>query len=255
MAEVSGVGGAAAVRRRSNEARVDHQPGFVLHTTAWRETSLIVEAFTRDFGRMSLVARGAKRPTSQFRGLLSPFAPLALSWSGRSEAKNLVRVEYLGGLLPLRRGALLSAFYANELIVRLLPRADPHERLFASYVTMLRGLGEARLDLALRAFELDLLREVGYAVPLDQCIDGEPIDPQARYLFRVEAGAHRVVTHTEGEPGSSVSGRTLLAMARGDFGDAVVASEAKAMLRHLIRYHLDGKPLNTRRILLDLHQL
>src|SRR5512147_2888837 len=123
----------APVRRRRDEARVDHQPGFVLHTTAWRETSLIVEAFTRDFGRMSLVARGAKRPTSQFRGLLSPFTPLTFSWSGRSEAKNLVRVEWVGGLAPLRGGALLSAFYANELIVRLLARADPHERLFASY--------------------------------------------------------------------------------------------------------------------------
>ena len=242
-------------RRRGNEARVEHQPGFVLHTTAWRETSLIVEAFTRDFGRMSLVARGAKRPTSQFRGLLSPFAPLALSWSGRSEAKNLVRVEFLGGLAPLRGGALLSAFYASELIVRLLPRADPHHRLFASYAEMLQGLGEARLDIALRTFELDLLREVGYAVPLDHCIDGEPIDPLAQYRFRVEAGAHRMGSPSQEEHGSPVSGRTLLAMARGDFSDTVVASEAKAMLRHLIRYHLDGKPLNTRRILLDLHQL
>lgn len=246
---------AAAPRRRGNEARVDHQPGFVLHTTAWRETSLIVEAFTRDFGRMSLVARGAKRPTSQFRGLLTPFAPLALSWSGRSEAKNLVRVEFLGGLAPLRGGALLSAFYASELIVRLLPRADPHERLFESYAAMLRGLGEARLDVALRTFELELLREVGYAVPLDHCVDGDPIDPEAQYLFRVEAGAHRVGPRAQDEHGAPVSGRTLLAMSRGEFGDAVVASEAKAMLRHLIRYHLDGKPLNTRRILLDLHQL
>ncbi len=255
MVEPVATASAASPRRRGGEARVEHQPGFVLHTTAWRETSLIVEAFTRDFGRMSLVARGAKRPTSQFRGLLAPFAPLALSWSGRSEAKNLVRAEFLGGLAPLRGGALLSAFYANELIVRLLPRADPHERLFASYVALLHGLGEARLDLALRAFELELLREVGYAVPLDLCVDGEPIDPQAEYLFRVEAGAHRVRTSGSQEHGSPVSGRTLLAMSRGDFGDAVVASEAKAMLRHLIRYHLDGKPLNTRRILLDLHQL
>ncbi len=257
MAESSAVAGkgGSAGRRRRDEARVDHQPGFVLHTTAWRETSLIVEAFTRDFGRMSLVARGAKRPTSQFRGMLCPFTALSLSWSGRSEAKNLVRVEWVGGLAPLRGGALLSAFYANELIVRLLARADPHERLFASYFGMLRGLGEARLDVALRAFELDLLREVGYAVPLDRCIDGEPIDPQADYVFRVEAGAYRLGPHERDDHGSRVSGTTLLAMARGDFENAAVASEAKAMLRHLIRYHLDGKPLNTRRILLDLHQL
>ena len=99
------------------------------------------------------------------------------------------------------------------------------------------------------------MREVGYAVPLDHCIDGEPIDPLAQYRFRVEAGAHRMGSPSQEEHGSPVSGRTLLAMARGDFSDTVVASEAKAMLRHLIRYHLDGKPLNTRRILLDLHQL
>ena len=138
-------------RRRINDARVDHQPGVVLHTTPWRETSLIVEAFTRDHGRIAMVARGAKRPTSQFRGLLAPFAPLAMSWSGRNEIKNLVRVEWIGGLTPLRGHALLAAFYANELLVRLLARADPHERLFDNYLQLLRGLAGARQDITLRA--------------------------------------------------------------------------------------------------------
>jgi len=89
--------GSLRVRRAmSGSLRIDHQPAFVLHTYAWRETSLIVEAFSRDFGRMALVARGAKRPTSQFRGILMPFSPLALSWSGRSELKSLVRAEWQG---------------------------------------------------------------------------------------------------------------------------------------------------------------
>jgi DNA repair protein RecO (recombination protein O) len=158
--------------RRTGEARVDHQPGVVLHTTAWRETSLIVEVFTRDYGRMALVARGAKRPTSQYRGMLSPFAPLALSWSGRNDIKNLVRVEWIGGLAPLRGNALLAAFYANELVVRLLARADAHEHLFASYLELLGSLRGERLDAALRTFELDLLREIGYAVPLDRAPPG-----------------------------------------------------------------------------------
>jgi DNA repair protein RecO (recombination protein O) len=242
-------------RRRGTDARVDHQPGVVLHTTPWRETSLIVETFTRDYGRVGLVARGAKRPTSQFRGLLAPFAPLSLSWSGRNEIKNLVRVEWIGGLTPLRGNALLAAFYANELVVRLLARADPHERLFDHYLRMLRGLAEARQDITLRVFEMQLLREVGYEVALDQCTNGEPIDALARYRFRPEAGAHRLAAAERDEEGVSVSGATLLAMARGEFADTRVASEAKTMLRQLIRYHLDGKPLNTRRILLDLHQL
>jgi DNA repair protein RecO (recombination protein O) len=246
---------APRTRRRSSDARVDHQPGVVLHTTPWRETSLIVEVFTRDHGRIGLVARGAKRPTSQFRGLLAPFAPLALSWSGRSEIKNLVRVEWIGGLAPLRGKALLAAFYANELLVRLLARADPHERLFESYLQMLRGLGAARQDITLRKFELELLREVGYEVPLDQCTNGEPIVASARYRFRPEAGAHRMQASERDEDGTEVSGTTLLAMAHGEFTDTRVANEAKTMLRQLIRYHLDGKPLNTRRILLDLHEL
>ena len=255
MAEAAAGQGSVRPRRRASELRVDHQPGAVLHTMPWRETSLIVEVFTRDFGRLPLVARGAKRPTSQFRGLLSPFAPLALAWSGRGEIKNLVRVEWIGGMPPLRGQALLSAFYANELLVRLMARADPHERLFDRYLELLRGLAQPRHDATLRTFELELLREVGYAVPLDQCSSGEPIDAATRYLFRAEAGAHRLRAG-EGDAGDmTISGATLLAMARGDFDDPRVASEAKLMLRQLIRYHLDGKPLNTRRILLDLHQL
>jgi DNA repair protein RecO (recombination protein O) len=256
MAESEGAAAPAVrTRRRGSDVRVDHQPGVVLHTTPWRETSLIVEVLSRDYGRIGLVARGAKRPTSQFRGLLAPFAPLALSWSGRGEIKNLVRVEWIGGLAPLRGKALLAAFYANELLVRLLARADPHERLFASYLQMLHGLTEARQDVTLRKFELELLREVGYAVPLDHCANGEPIVAAARYRFRPEAGAHRLAASESEEDSAAVSGRTLLAMAHGEFTDALVATEAKTMLRQLIRYHLDGKPLNTRRILLDLHEL
>lgn len=242
-----------------SDNRIDHQPGVVLHSYAWRETSLIIEVFTRDYGRMALVARGAKRPTSQFRGLVSPFAPLALSWAGRSDIKNLVRAEWVGGLPPLRGQALLAAFYANELLVRMLARADPHEALFAHYLQLLHDLVEGRPDVALRGFELELLREVGYAVPLDRCIDGEGIDAGAEYLFRAESGAQRVggrVADSGADDGiARMAGRTLLAMARGEFDDPAVASESKLLLRQLIRYHLDGKPLNTRRILLDLHEL
>jgi DNA repair protein RecO (recombination protein O) len=246
---------AARPRRHGPESRVDHQPGFVLHTTPWRETSLIVEAISRDYGRVALVARGAKRPTSQFRGLLAPFAPLALSWSGRNEVKSLVRVEWVGGLTPLRGNALLAAFYANELLVRLLARADPHERLFAHYLQLLRGLADTRHDVTLRTFELELLREIGYAVALDQCASGQPIDAGARYRFAPESGPQRIHGPLPDDGVPAVAGSTLLAMARGDFTDARVAAESKALLRQLIRYHLGGKPLNTRRILLDLHQL
>lgn len=249
--------------RRANEVRVDLQPGFVLHAYPWRETSQIVEALTRDFGRVALIARGAKRPTSQFRGLLAPFCPLALSWSGRNEIKSLVRAEWCGGLAPLRGDALLAAFYLNELLVRLLARGDPHEGLFASYVHALHVLagdadGGADRQAALRGFELDLLRETGYAPAFDRCSDGEPIDAAARYRIDGQRGVTRVAeagAYDRASDELQVSGATVLALARRDFSDPRAAGEAKVVLRHLIRYHLNGKPLNTRRILQDLRAL
>jgi DNA repair protein RecO (recombination protein O) len=243
-----------AGRRRSSDARVEHQPAFVLHTYPWRETSLIVEALTRDHGRVALVARGAKRRTSQLRGLLSPFSALALAWSGRGEVKTLIRAEWTGGLVPLRGDALLAGFYLNELIVRLLARADAHPQLFGAYARALRALAgdEARLESALRAFEFELLREIGYLPAFDVCADGEPVTAGARYRVDPQCGLVLVERDIEAV---SVAGAVALAMAAGNFAEPGVATEARAMLRLIIRYHLDGRPLNTRRILQDLKEL
>jgi len=243
-----------ATRRRGTDARVEHQPAFVLHSYPWRETSLIVETLTRDFGRVALVARGAKRRTSQLRGLLSPFSALALAWSGRGEVKTLLRAEWAGGLVPLRGDALLAGFYMNELLVRLLARADAHPAMFAAYARALRALAgdAASLEATLRAFEFELLREIGYLPSLEVCADGEPVAPAARYHVEPQHGLVRI----ERDNGAvSVAGATALSMAAGDFGAPQVAAEARAMLRLIIRYHLDGRPLNTRRILQDLREL
>ena len=247
-------GPAQAVRRRGGDTRVEQQPAFVLHSYPWRETSLIVEALTRDFGRVALVARGAKRRTSQLRGLLSPFSALTLAWSGRGEVKTLIRAEWTGGLVPLRGDALLAGFYLNELVVRLLARADAHPQIFGAYMSALRALAaeQPHLDAAVRAFEFELLREIGYLPALDVCADGEAVAPQARY--RVDPQRGLVRAERDGEP-VSVSGATALAMAAGEFGAAPLAAEARAMMRTIIRYHLDGRPLNTRRILQDLKEL
>lgn len=245
---------APAARRRGSDARVDHQPAFVLHSYPWRETSLIVEALTRDHGRVALVARGAKRATSQLRGLLSPFSALAVAWSGRGEVRTLVRAEWTGGLVPLRGDALLAGFYLNELIVRLLARGDAHPPLFGAYARALRALAaeEARLELALRAFEFELLREIGYLPALDVCADGRAVTPKARYRVDPQRG---LVFDERDADSVGVSGTTALAMAAGDFSEPAVAAESRAMLRLIIRYHLDGRPLNTRRILQDLKEL
>jgi DNA repair protein RecO (recombination protein O) len=244
-------------RRSGNEFRVDHQPGLVLHAYPWRETSLIVEAFTRDHGRMALVARGAKRPTSQFRGVLAPFAPLLLSWSGRNDIKSLVRAEWCGGLAPLRGEALLAGFYLNELLVRLLARADAHELLFARYVAALAALAAQAKghDSVLRTFELDLLRETGHAPAFDQSADGLPLEADALYRVDAERGLVPVARGDAGDDPACLRGSSALAIACNDFSSPVVANHSKLVLRHLIRYHLNGKPLNTRRILHDLRQL
>lgn len=243
-----------AVRRRGSDVRVDHQPAFVLHTYPWRETSLIVEALTRDHGRVPLVARGAKRRTSQLRGLLAPFSALSLAWSGKGEVKTLLRAEWTGGLVPLRGDALLAGFYLNELVVRLLARADPHPQLFSAYTQALRALAAERplLAPALRAFEFALLREIGVLPPLDVCADGQALEPAQRY--RVDPSRGLVQAEADADA-LCISGETALAMAAGDFASAPVAAEARSMLRQIIRYHLDGRPLNTRRILQDLKEL
>jgi DNA repair protein RecO (recombination protein O) len=211
------------------------------------------------------VARGAKRPTSHLRGLLSSFASLALSWTGRGEVQTLVRVEWQGTLAPPRGDDLLAAFYVNELLVRLLPRGDPHPALYASYVRTLGAL--ARLaapadaaDPVLRTFELDLLRETGHAPRFDIGVDERPV--QAGRLYRVDA--QRGVVPAEAALGAlgapfaderDVDGAVLLALARREFSDPSLRLAARDVLRRLIRYHLQGRPLNTRRIFEDLKAL
>jgi DNA repair protein RecO (recombination protein O) len=241
---------ARATRRRGPEHRIEQQPAFVLHTTPWRETSLVVEVYSRDHGRLALAARGAKRPTSQFRGLLSPFCPLSVSWTGRGEVKTLMRAEWLGGMVPLRGEALLAGFYVNELMVRLLPRADPHERLFGAYVEVLRGLAqeEERHDALLRCFELELLAQIGYGLALEQS--------EADHDWVLRGGHLQPLRAAEPANDSPViSAATVRALAARDFRDAQAAAQAKGVLRSLIRYHLGERPLNTRRILQDLKSL
>src|SRR5215813_9854469 len=180
---------------RAQPLRRDDQHAFVLHAYPYRETSLIVEAFTREFGRVAMVARGAKRPRSELRGLLQAFQPLLLSWSGQQELKTLLRAEWRGGLPRVGGSALLCGFYLNELLLKLLPREDPHPTLFDDYEAALRQLasGEPQAPV-LRGFEVRLLAEMGYAMPLTHEADtGRPIDPHARYYYAFDRGPRTTV--------------------------------------------------------------
>ncbi|MFA9438348.1 DNA repair protein RecO [Uliginosibacterium sp. sgz301328] len=235
--------------------RIDEQAAFVLHTYPWRETSLVVEVFSREHGRLPLVAKGARRPGSQLRGVLMAFQPLQVSWSGRGEVKTLTGANWRGGQPLLGGVALLSGYYLNELLLRLLPREDAHVALFDHYAATLLQLahGEPHAPL-LRAFELALLRELGYAPTLDRLADsGEPVSPQGTYLYLAERGVIAATDNFGDAP--TLSGRVLLDMARGDFSAADTLVQARALMRRLIQHHLGGQTLESRRILIELQDI
>ncbi|MGA8031817.1 MAG: DNA repair protein RecO [Casimicrobiaceae bacterium] len=248
---------------RTPRERRDDEPAYVLHTYAYKETSLIVEAFTERAGRVAMVARGAKRARSELRGVLQAFQPLTLGWAGAAELKTLIKAEWCGGL-PLPVGAaLLCGFYLNELLLKLLPRDDPHPALWLAYESALQGLTQTGAAAAqaeiLRRFELRLLAELGYALALTHEADtGAPVDPGQRYDYAFDRGPQRRVA----EPGASPSGRwpvvrgaTLIALATQRYPDAEVAAEAKRLMRSVLDHYLEERRIFSRRIVQDLAAL
>ena len=224
----------------------------MLHTYPYKETSLIVEAFTRHFGRVALLARGARRPRSAMRGVLLSFQALSLSWSASAELGTLVRAEWAGALRPLRGRALMCGFYLNELMLRLLPREDPHEALFDFYAASLHQLsGGNAYGPVLRSFEKRMLAELGYAPLLDHDAASRPIDPAARYVYEPERGP--MLSNSPRD--LSVSGQTLLDVAADDYARAETRDEARTLMRSLIAQRLHGQELHTRTILKDLSDL
>jgi DNA repair protein RecO (recombination protein O) len=233
--------------------RVDHQRGYVLHTYAYKETSLIVEAFTRDFGRVALLARGARRPRSAMRGVLLSFHPLRLGWSGSADLANLMNAEWAGGIPLLGGRGLMCGFYVNELLLRLLPRDDPHEALFDAYAEALAGLASQDGSAVLRGFEKRLLAELGYAPLLETDAASRPIDPERLYSYEPDRGPVPANGSRSGQ--LIVSGRTLLDVAAGDYARAETRDEARVLMRALIGERLHGQSLHTRSILMELNEL
>ncbi len=244
--------------------------GYVLHSYPYRETSLILQAWTERHGRLGLVAKGARRPRSANRAILVPFQPLALSWFGRGELKTLRTAEPQGPALPLAGEALLAAFYLNELLLKLTHRDDPHEALWRAYdeaIASLRALtrpaaaaaapGVGALEPVLRRFELALLRELGFALELAREAGGAvPIAAERDYWYVVERGA--VPAEGAGEPRANavkLRGLTLLDLERGRLDDTVTAAQAKQLMRLLINHMLDGQELATRSLVRDLQRL
>ncbi len=232
------------------------QPAFVLHSYAFKETSLVVELLTRGSGRVAVVAKGARRPKSSLRGVLMAFQPLLVSWSGKGELHTLVRAEWEGRYRPLKGLSLICGFYLNELILKLTARHDPHERLFDTYALTLGALvAENEPGAILRTFEKNLLRELGYAVMLDRDVDsGYPIAAEERYTYVVERGP--VSARNDGHAkGVELLGQTLLDMQADVYSSTVTRQQSKVLMRTLINHYLGDQALHTRQLLRDLQEL
>ncbi len=233
--------------------RQDNQSVYVLHTYPFKETSLVVEIFSRNFGRVAMMAKGARRPRSAVRGMLQSFQPLQATWSGRLELKTLHSVEWTGGLLLLKGEALMCGFYLNELMLRLLPREDAHEALFEYYAATLKILAlEQNLATTLRRFELKLLQELGYAIPLHQDTAQSAIVEAQTYFYVAEHGASLANAGVRNHNSVSLMGSTLLDMANDDYSSLQTQQQSKQLMRYLLAHYLGDKPLHTRQLLIDL---
>lgn len=239
----------------SRQNRQQDEAAFVLHSYPYSESSLILEVFSRQHGRLAIMARGARRPRSALRGLLMGFQPLRLSWFGKGEIRTLHGAEWQGGQPYLQGRALMCGFYLNELLLNLLARDDPHEQLFDDYADALLRLANERDHAAtLRRFEKQLLQALGYGLELThEAGGGRAIRPEVCYRYVVGRGAEPETG--ESHSGFPVSGKTLLEMSADNYADSVTAKQGKQLMRMLLNHYLDGKPLHTRELIKELQKL
>ncbi|MDP3136876.1 MAG: DNA repair protein RecO [Burkholderiaceae bacterium] len=249
--------------------RITEEPAYVLHRYDWSESSLILEVFTRRHGRVALVARGAKKPSSNFRPILLPLQPLLVSYAltpgGDAEIHALKGAEWAGGHVMPTGDALLSGYYLNELLLRLLARDDPHESLFDAYASAVQVLASGHVQAlppALRAFELLLLRDIGVLPQLDlQTLTLAPLDPAAPYVLVPEGGLRGA--GADERHGLGGAQWALLQHALDDEAPfhatlhacAGMMGELKPQLRALLHYHCGGAVLRTRQMMMDLQAL
>ena len=245
--------------------RVADEPAYVLHRYDWSESSLILEVFTRHHGRIALVAKGAKKPSSNFRPILLPLQPLHVAFGGDAEIRTLKGAEWMGGHVMPTGDALMSGYYLNELLLNLLARDDPHPRLFDVYANVVQIIASRHLDVlqaALRTFELLLLREIGLLPLLDaQTMTLGTLDAQVRYTLVPEGGLRQ----TGDADRASLSGAQWLSL-QASLADnapftstlracAEVMAELKPQLRALLNYHCGVGTLRTRQMMIDLQNL
>jgi DNA repair protein RecO (recombination protein O) len=267
---------ATSKSRASN--RISSEPAFVLHRYPWSESSLVLEVFTRHHGRIALMARGARRPTSNFRPVLLPLQPLRLDYGGDSEVRSLKGAEWVGGHVMPRGEALLSGYYLNELLMRLLARDDPHPALFDLYrqtVHVLATETAPAMTSVLRAFELLLLRDIGLLPALDQqTLTLQPLQPDQAYELSAEGGLRQWLRGQDEVSAASSARGMVMGQAWSDLQSALegdvpwldtlrvcahLTTEARAalqtQLRALLHHHCGVTTLRTRQLMMELQSL
>jgi DNA repair protein RecO (recombination protein O) len=222
-------------------------PAYVLHSRPYRETSMLLDVFSRDYGRVGLVAKGAKQKRNNTSLLLQPYQRLLLSWSGKGELMTLNKVEMDRAAHVLEHDRLISAFYINELIIRMLHQHEAHPDLFMVYDVTLGELAdrENNQQTVIRIFEKRLLQSLGYGLVLDRDVEtGMPIDTDAEYYYLAERGPSTRVPADSNHV--KISGATLRSIAQEDMADRSVLEESKKLMRYILQQHLGHKPLASR---------
>ena len=234
--------------------RIRLEPAFLLHHHPWRDSSRILELFTQSHGRVSVFARAARRSGSGLAATLQPFGELLVSFSLRGEAGQLVGVESrVPGEPPMPASRLMSGYYANELLIRLLPKGDPHPRLYVAYATLVTALAapESAPARALRIFEKRLLEELGYGLNLEtETSNGRAVEARCSYRYRVDSGPELMNGVAEGS--LIFSGSSLLALAAETLDDERGVADARRLLRAALERVLDGRELRTRQVALAM---
>lgn len=228
--------------------RVDLHPTFILHQRPYSETSLQLELLSSKYGRVAAIAKGAKRERSKLRGILQPFLPLLVGWTGRGEVVTLTQAEPAAPPLLLSGRKLLSGFYLNELLARVLHRHDPHPDIFAWYGEALEQLaGEGGEEPVLRRFEKKLLAAIGYALQLQHNVDNSnPLQDECQYYYQRDKGP--LLEPSPTEPTLCIRGATLSAIAEDRYDDPIILREAKQLMRFVLHPHLGDKPLYSRQL-------
>ena len=227
--------------------RISLQPAYILHGRDFRDTSRLLDVFSFEYGRVSLVAKGAKSARSRLQGILEPFSPLLISWSGKGDVQTLTGAETIKNDISLLGNQVISAYYMNELIQRLMTVHDPHPDLYRIYESALKSFStESDDELILRRFEKKLLNEIGYGLTLDvEADNGSDIIKSELYYYDFERGPVNIkVEQVDGQ--FTLSGQSLYDLSTEQFTSRQSKKEAKQLMRIVLNYHLGDKPLKTR---------